>query len=309
MISKSEFYKKKILVVGDIILDRYWHGVVNRISPEAPVPVVQVRNNEYRLGGAANVAANIARLGFSVSLLGIVGNDLYGEEIKNIADESNIDTALVVSKGESTTVKLRVLAQNQQLIRIDFDNKPRQENSNEILKKFKDIVSCFDVVVLSDYNKGVLEHSFEMIELAKSNNVPVLVDPKGNNYEKYSNATIITPNCSELSLVIGKWKNEPDLCKKAQDLRKKLGLKAILLTRSEAGVTIFAAEGNFNIAAQAQEVFDVSGAGDTIIAVTASMLAIGLDLIDAVKIANRAAGLVVGKLGTASVTYEELFLC
>lgn len=307
MISKDDFRKKRILVVGDVILDRYWHGIVNRISPEAPVPIVRIDNDEYRLGGAANVAVNVAKLGVSTSLLGIVGNDVYGNIVKNKIAQFKINDYLVTDKTIPTTVKLRVLAQHQQLIRIDFESFPLKDCTDSILKKFESNISKFDVVVISDYAKGALNDISEMICIAKSKNIPVLVDPKGTTYQKYSGATIITPNKSELALVVGKWCDEQDLIEKVQKLRDKLKLKALLLTRSEEGMTLFSEDRIYNIAAQAREVFDVSGAGDTVIAITACMLAVGFNLRDSVQIANRAAGLVVGKLGTASVSYEELF--
>ncbi len=307
MISKTTLAQKRLLVVGDSMLDRYWFGDTNRISPEAPVPVVKIVKNEDRLGGAANVALNIAELGARASLMSVIGNDDAGRSLQAMLKKAGIEDLSGVDDSVRTTVKLRVLARRQQLVRIDFEDHPANEVLATLTETFEAKVKDFDALVLSDYGKGGLDHIVRMIDAARQANVPVLIDPKGSDYSRYRGATLITPNRAELALVIGEWKSEAELIEKAQKLRQSLELTALLLTRSEEGMTLFTDEGEFNVPAQAREVFDVSGAGDTSIAVTAAMIAAGLDLTEAVRIANRAGGIVVGKLGTASVTYDELF--
>ncbi len=307
MISKTTLAQKRLLVVGDSMLDRYWFGDTNRISPEAPVPVVKIVKNEDRLGGAANVALNIAELGARASLMSVIGNDDAGKSLQAMLEKADIEDLSGVDASVRTTVKLRVLARRQQLVRIDFEDHPATEVLATLMETFEAKVKDFDALVLSDYGKGGLDHIVRMIAAAREAGVPVLIDPKGSDFSRYRGATLITPNRAELALVIGEWKSEAELIEKAQKLRRELELAALLLTRSEEGMTLFTEAGEFNVPAQAREVFDVSGAGDTSIAVTAAMIAAGLDLTEAVRIANRAGGIVVGKLGTASVTYDELF--
>jgi len=307
MISKTTLAQKRLLVVGDSMLDRYWFGDTNRISPEAPVPVVKIVKNEDRLGGAANVALNIAELGARASLMSVIGNDDAGKSLQAMLEKAGIEDLSGVDASVRTTVKLRVLARRQQLVRIDFEDHPANEVLATLMETFEAKVKDFDALVLSDYGKGGLDHIVRMIAASREAGVPVLIDPKGSDYSRYRGATLITPNRAELALVIGEWKSEAELIEKAQKLRRELELTALLLTRSEEGMTLFTEAGEFNVPAQAREVFDVSGAGDTSIAVTAAMIAAGLDLTEAVRIANRAGGIVVGKLGTASVTYDELF--
>ena len=307
MISKTTLAQKRLLVVGDSMLDRYWFGDTNRISPEAPVPVVKIVKNEDRLGGAANVALNITELGARASLMSVIGNDDAGKSLQAMLEKAGIEDLSGVDASVRTTVKLRVLARRQQLVRIDFEDHPATEVLATLMETFEAKVKDFDALVLSDYGKGGLDHIVRMIAAAREAGVPVLIDPKGSDYSRYRGATLITPNRAELALVIGEWKSEAELIEKAQKLRRELELTALLLTRSEEGMTLFTEAGEFNVPAQAREVFDVSGAGDTSIAVTAAMIAAGLDLTEAVRIANRAGGIVVGKLGTASVTYDELF--
>ncbi len=307
MISKTTLAQKRLLVVGDSMLDRYWFGDTNRISPEAPVPVVKIVKNEDRLGGAANVTLNIVELGARASLMSVIGNDDAGKSLQAMLEKAGIEDLSVVDASVRTTVKLRVLARRQQLVRIDFEDHPANEVLAMLMETFEAKVKDFDALVLSDYGKGGLDHIVRMIAAARQAGVPVLIDPKGSDYSRYRGATLITPNRAELALVIGEWKSEAELIEKAQKLRRELELTALLLTRSEEGMTLFTEAGEFNVPAQAREVFDVSGAGDTSIAVTAAMIAAGLDLTEAVRIANRAGGIVVGKLGTASVTYDELF--
>ena len=307
MISKTTLAQKRLLVVGDSMLDRYWFGDTNRISPEAPVPVVRIVKNEDRLGGAANVALNIADLGASATLMSLIGNDDAGNRLQSLLAAAHLDDLSAVDNSVRSTVKLRVLARRQQLVRIDFEDHPAGEVLAALMATFEAKIADFDALVLSDYGKGGLDHIVHMIAAAKKAGVPVLIDPKGSDYSRYRGATLITPNRAELALVVGNWTTEAELIEKAQNLRRNLDLTALLLTRSEEGMTLFTDKGEFNVPAQAREVFDVSGAGDTSIAVTAAMIAAGLDLKEAVRIANQAGGIVVGKLGTASVTYEELF--
>jgi rfaE bifunctional protein kinase chain/domain len=300
--------RARLLVVGDVMLDRYWFGDVHRISPEAPVPVCKVERSEERLGGAANVARNAAALRAHTTLLSVVGNDEPGQTLKRMLEEAGIRPALHVDPDFKTTVKLRVVGRQQQLLRIDFEEWPSHEVLHGKLNDFKGYLADADVVILSDYGKGGLTHIAEMIAAARAAGKTVLVDPKGEEYERYSGATILTPNRSELKQVVGAWKSDTDLAERAQQLREQLRLQALLLTRSEEGMTLFTSGGALNIPAQAREVYDVSGAGDTVIATLGALLAGGVALDDAVKMANRAGGIVVGKLGTAVVTPDELFV-
>jgi len=296
----------RLLVVGDVMLDRYWFGEVSRISPEAPVPVVKVERIEERLGGAANVARNALALGAGTALLSVVGDDEAGRSLSRLLAESEIDASLHVDRDIDTTVKLRVIGRQQQLLRIDFETTPSHEVLQAKLSEFVSRVAACDVVILSDYGKGGLTHISEMIHLARAAGKPVLVDPKGDEWGKYAGATVITPNRSELREVVGRWTSEEDLAARVRKLRGELGLEALLVTRSEEGMTLFAADEIHHQPAQAREVFDVSGAGDTVIATLAVMLAAGAGWAEAIRTANVAAGIVVGKLGTAVVTREEL---
>jgi rfaE bifunctional protein kinase chain/domain len=298
---------KRILVVGDVMLDRYWFGEVNRISPEAPVPVVRVERKEARLGGAANVARNVVSLGVDTALLGVIGQDDAGQEVEAILADSGIQSFLKVDPAISTIVKLRVIGRQQQLIRVDFEEAPNDEVLQDKLTQFQQIVDDCDVLILSDYAKGSLVNIAAMIQAARALNKIILVDPKGSDFSRYSGATILTPNKSELRQVIGQWRNEDELTQKAQQLRKDLSLQALLLTRSEEGMSLYTESDVLHFPTLAREVFDVSGAGDTVIACLAAMLAEGRDLPEAVALANRAGGIVVAKLGTATLTREELF--
>lgn len=296
----------RILVVGDVMLDRYWFGEVSRISPEAPVPVVKVEKSEERPGGAANVARNIAALGAQVALLSVVGADEAGQSLARLLADSAIDASLHEDAQLNTTVKLRVLGRQQQLLRIDFENAPNHEVLESKLAEFRQRIAHCDVVILSDYGKGGLTHITEMIRVARAHGKPVLIDPKGDDYARYAGASIITPNRAELREVVGRWKDDADLAARVAQLRGELGLDALLLTRSEEGMTLFAEAGTTHEPAQAREVYDVSGAGDTVIATLAVMLASGQSQAEALRWANRAAGVVVGKLGTATCSLEEL---
>jgi len=302
----GDFSAARLLIVGDVMLDRYWFGDVSRISPEAPVPVVKIERSEERPGGAANVARNAAALGAEVCLLSVVGDDEAGGSLQRLMGEGQVDASLHVDAEISTTVKLRVIGRQQQLLRIDFETAPSHEVLRAKLAEFVERLPGCDVVVLSDYGKGGLAHITEMICLARAAGKKVLVDPKGDDYAKYAGATIITPNRSELREVVGRWKDDAELERKAEELRRELGLEALLVTRSEEGMSLFHAGGAVHQGAVAREVFDVSGAGDTVIATLAVMLAHGAGWAEAIHVANVAAGVVVGKLGTAVVTRDEL---
>lgn len=301
-----DFSKARLLVVGDVMLDRYWFGEVNRISPEAPVPIVKVERTEERPGGAANVARNAAALGVRTVLLSVVGDDEAGRSLKTLVEREGVNALLHKDASIDTTVKLRVLGRQQQLMRIDFETSPSHEVLLGKLAEYKTLLNDCDVVILSDYGKGGLTHIAQMISLARSQNKLVLVDPKGDDYSKYHGATVVTPNRSELREVIGRWASETELLEKAQALRQALGVSALLVTRSEEGMSLFEANGVLHEPAKAREVFDVSGAGDTVIAVLAAMLGCGATLADAMHVANLAAGIVVGKLGTAVARPQEL---
>jgi rfaE bifunctional protein kinase chain/domain len=297
----------RILVVGDVMLDRYWFGDVDRISPEAPVPVVRVGKTEERLGGAANVARNITALGAQAGLLSVVGDDESGRTLARMAEAERIHNHLHRDASLPTTVKLRIIARRQQLARVDFESAPEAEVLEAHLEEYRGLLANYALVILSDYGKGGLAHISRMITLARDAAVPVLVDPKGDDYARYAGATILTPNRAELREVVGRWSSEADLTRRAQSLRRSLGLQALLLTRSEEGMTLFTEDEAWSISTQAREVFDVSGAGDTVIGVLGAMMAAGLGLREAVTIANKAGGIVVGKLGTATASAAELF--
>ena len=304
--NREQFSKARLLVVGDVMLDRYWFGDTSRISPEAPVPVVQVGKIDERLGGAANVARNVAALGAKTTILGVIGDDEAGRRVTDLLKSSHVNSQLEIDSKLPTTVKLRVIARQQQLIRLDFEEAPSEAALAHKLERYEKLVGDADVVILSDYGKGALGPVTLMIEQARAQKKMILVDPKGDDYAKYRGATVLTPNRSELRQVVGQWTSEEDLTKRAQDLRKSLNLEALLLTRSEEGMSLFTDAGVSHVKAQAREVFDVSGAGDTVIGTLAVALAAGWPLERAMALANRAGGIVVGKLGTATVTSEEL---
>ena len=309
--TRERLASARVLVVGDAMLDRYWFGAVDRISPEAPVPVVRVTREEERLGGAANVALNVKTLGAQATLLTVVGDDEPARKLRGLLEQHGV-TALLGSDAKLyTIVKLRVIGRAQQLIRVDFENQPDHEVLAGMLSDYERVLPEHDAVLFSDYGKGGLTHIPRMIELARSMGKPVLIDPKGTDYSRYAGATVITPNRAELAQVIGTWNSEAQLHERAQALRREHRLDALLLTRSEDGMSLFDGDprngGHSHVPAQAREVFDVTGAGDTVIATLAAMLACGLTLREAMPLANRAGGIVVGKFGTASVGYEELF--
>lgn len=297
----------RILVVGDVMLDRYWFGEVSRISPEAPVPVVRVERREERLGGAANVARNAVALGAHTGLLGVVGEDEAGDTVHKMLTDLRIDSYLNRDAAISTIIKLRVIGRQQQLLRIDFENPPTDTVLRDKLTQYNALLPKYDVIVLSDYAKGSLVNVAEMIDAGRRLKKCILVDPKGDDFSRYKGASILTPNKSEMRHVVGAWKTEAELAAKAHQLRESLELEALLLTRSEEGMTLYTAAQDIHIPTVAREVFDVSGAGDTVIATLATMLGAGMPIAEAVSVANRAGGIVVGKLGTATVTREELF--
>ncbi|MFZ2738719.1 MAG: D-glycero-beta-D-manno-heptose-7-phosphate kinase [Burkholderiaceae bacterium] len=306
-ISLQTLSKSRVLVVGDVMLDRYWYGAVDRISPEAPVPVVRVNREEERVGGAANVAANVVALGGQASLLTVVGDDEASHKLEALVAQTGITPYFGRDAELKTTVKLRIIGRQQQLIRLDFENTPKSEVLASQSASFSRLLPQHDAVLFSDYGKGGLVHVGQMIADACASGKPVLIDPKGSDYSRYSHATVITPNRAELQQVIGGWSDEATLQTKVENLRQQLSLQAVLLTRSEEGMSLFDAQGALHVHAQAREVFDVTGAGDTVIATMAALVAAGLSLREAMPLANRAGSIVVGKFGTATVSYEELF--
>lgn len=297
----------RVLVVGDVMLDRYWFGEVERISPEAPVPVVHVGKREDRLGGAANVARNAAALGAQVTLAGIVGRDEPGSQVHAMLKEAGITPALVDDdEAHPTTLKMRVLGRQQQMVRVDFEGRPSGACVTALTERVMQLMSAHDVVVLSDYDKGALSEVGQLIAKAAELGLPALVDPKGLDYSRYRGASLVTPNRSEMQQAVGHWRDEDDLTARAQQLREKLALEALLVTRSEQGMTLFMQDARHHVDAQAHEVFDVSGAGDTVLATLAVVRGTGASWVNAMRWANRAGGVVVGKLGTSTVTVEEL---
>ncbi|WP_210545231.1 D-glycero-beta-D-manno-heptose-7-phosphate kinase [Rhodoferax sp. PAMC 29310] len=306
-ISLENLNRSRVLVVGDVMLDRYWYGAVDRISPEAPVPVVRVTHEEERNGGAANVAYNVVTLGAQASLLTVVGDDEASHKLEALVAGTGIQTFFGRDPELKTTVKLRVIGRQQQLLRMDFENTPKTEVLASQTARFSALLPEHDAILFSDYGKGGLAHVSDMIAGARAAKKTILIDPKGSNFSRYKNASVITPNRAELQLVIGGWADEEELQVKAQNLREQLGLDALLLTRSEEGMTLFDDQGQLTVSAHALEVFDVTGAGDTVIATLAALVGAGMSMRDALPWANKAGGIVVGKFGTATVSYEELF--
>ena len=307
-IEKNALAASRVLVVGDAMIDRYWYGAVDRISPEAPVPVVRITREEERIGGAANVASNVVSLGAQATLLTVVGDDEASHKLEALVAKTGITPCFGRDAALQTTVKLRIIGRQQQLIRLDFENTPKSEVLASQTASFQELLPRQQAILFSDYGKGGLDHVHHMIDLARAAGKPVLIDPKGSDYSRYSGATVITPNRAELQQAVGGWRDEDELRTKAQNLRKQLQLSALLLTRSEEGMTLYDDAGELSVAAQAREVFDVTGAGDTVIATMAALVAAGLPLREAMPLANRAGGIVVGKFGTATVSYEELFV-
>lgn len=301
------FDQARILVVGDLMLDRYWSGSTSRVSPEAPVPVVHVNDIEERPGGAGNVALNITGLGAQCTLLAVVGVDAAAETLRQLLGESGVETELLEDEGSQTITKLRVLSQHQQLLRLDFEETDIKVSRRPLLNKLKAILPAYDVVVFSDYGKGALVDISDMIHVCKLAGKPTLVDPKGGDFEKYRRATIITPNAGEFQAVVGECSTDEELDSKACKLVDDLDCRAILVTRGERGMSLISADcETLHIPTEAKEVFDVTGAGDTVIATLATAMAAGCTLEHAVYLSNIAAGVTVGKLGSATVTVAEL---
>ncbi|MCP4595005.1 bifunctional D-glycero-beta-D-manno-heptose-7-phosphate kinase/D-glycero-beta-D-manno-heptose 1-phosphate adenylyltransferase HldE [Neptuniibacter sp.] len=306
-IHMPRFDKAQVLVVGDLMLDRYWHGPTSRISPEAPVPVVKVEQNEDRPGGAANVALNVTALGAGVSLVGLVGEDEAGQALEKQLQSAEVNCAFSVTDSEPTITKLRVISRHQQLIRLDFEESFASDYSERVLESASPLLPNVGVIVLSDYGKGTLSDCQSLISAAKQQNVPVLVDPKGSDFSRYRGATLLTPNLSEFEAIVGPSSSEEELVAKGQQLATELELDALLVTRSEQGMTLIQpGHDELHFPARAREVFDVTGAGDTVISTLASALAAGEDLANAVALSNIAASIVVGKLGTAAISAPEL---
>ena len=301
------FQNARLLVIGDVMLDRYWHGSASRVSPEAPVPVVKVANREDRPGGAGNVALNIAALGSAVRLVGVVGDDESGLELLSRLKAAGVYCDFLQSEEKPTITKLRIISQHQQLIRLDFEKAFEASDIIGLQDKAKSLVDDSQVMVLSDYGKGALQDINDLIDLGRSRNIPIIVDPKGTDFTKYRGATLITPNLTEFEAVMGGSHNEEELVNKGLRLVRELNLEAILITRGEHGMTLIRPDSpELHLPARAQEVFDVTGAGDTVISVLAASMAAGDGFADATALANLAAGLVVGKLGTAAISGPEL---
>ncbi|MCX4026096.1 bifunctional D-glycero-beta-D-manno-heptose-7-phosphate kinase/D-glycero-beta-D-manno-heptose 1-phosphate adenylyltransferase HldE [Endozoicomonas sp. SM1973] len=307
LLTTPRFDQAKVLVIGDIMLDRYWHGATSRISPEAPVPVVKVGQIEDRPGGAGNVALNIASLGGAAFLAGPTGNDESADILTNRLTAAGVHCAFTRVSDEPTITKLRVISQHQQLIRLDFEEAFNSLEPGQLVQEVEAIIDQAEVVVLSDYKKGALKNPQQLIQLAKTKGKAILVDPKGSDFSQYRGATLITPNLNEFEAVMGICKDEAELVAKGQQLLKALELEALLITRGEHGMTLLRPDQpELHLPARAREVFDVTGAGDTVISVLAASLAAGEKLPTAVALANLAAGIVVGKLGTAAISAPEL---
>ena len=297
------FSASRVIVVGDVMLDRYWHGDAGRISPEAPVPVVLVTHDEVRPGGAANVALNLSSLGAHAACAGLVGHDADADLLEKTLQNHNVNP-LFIRVEQRTITKLRVLSQAHQMIRLDFENSFDESNA----KALADSVSLEGItaIVLSDYAKGSLEPR-SLIQKARASKIPVVVDPKGTDFEKYRGATLLTPNRAEFEAVCGSWKTEQELVDKGLTLINSLDVEAILVTRSEQGMTLVVRDGSaYQFATMAREVADVTGAGDTVIAAVAAGLGAGMNLAASAELANQAAGIVVSKSGTATVSGREL---
>ena len=291
----------KILVVGDVMLDRYWSGDVDRLSQEAPVPVVRMAHEEHRAGAAANVALNIAAMGAQVTLIGIVGQDEGAEIVRGIVNKAGVKQILLADGSIKTTQKLRVIGRGQQIVRIDFEQRPKIGLIEEAL----DQIMAHDIIVFSDYDKGALVDVQHLIERAKRSGKTVVVDPKGHDYTKYAGADLVKPNIHEMRDMAGGWTSEEQLAVKANQLRHEANIGSLLVTRAADGMTLYDG-GRHHIHSKAREVFDVTGAGDTVMAALAVMLAQGKTLLESASIANIAAGLAVGKFGTSVVTLDEL---
>ena len=305
-IQVPDFSKAQVLVVGDVMLDRYWSGSTNRISPEAPVPIVDISYTEDRLGGAANVAANIKALGASVGLMSVLGDDLVADSIEAILSSLDIQSHCERVTQIDSITKLRVLSQNQQILRCDFEKKIPEKFCESLKHKLSSCLMNYDVVVFSDYAKGSLQQIEELIRIAKAENKVVIVDPKGSDFTRYKNADVITPNQKEFEQIVGISDSMYEFTNKANELRKNIQVEHLLITRGEHGMFLQSGDSNYQISAVAREVHDVTGAGDTVVAVLAACLASGISINNSVDLANQAAGVVVAKVGTSTVTVHEL---
>lgn len=302
-----DFSTASVLVAGDLMLDRYWHGATSRISPEAPVPVVHVQDEEGRPGGAGNVALNIASLGGKAGLLGLVGDDPVAQQLQSLLEAAGVDCHLQQDARYPTITKLRIISRHQQLIRLDFEDGFPGLDEAALLAEYEQLLADYDVVVLSDYGKGTLANPRKWIEIARSQGKPVLLDPKGHDFSKYRGATLLTPNMPEFTAVTGACKDESDIENRARQLLDDCELEHVLVTRGEHGMSLMGKNQQAqHMPTHAQEVFDVTGAGDTVIGTLAVGLAAGLAMPAATQLANLAAGIVVGKLGTACTTPAEL---
>lgn len=307
-VSIPDFSKARVLVVGDVMLDRYWYGGTSRISPEAPVPVVNVANDEERVGGAGNVALNVASLGGQGTVLGLVGDDEPASALRHQLEQHGVSCAFETVPGSHTITKLRVLSRNQQLIRLDFEDGFPQVDPARIQALFESLLSDIDVVVMSDYAKGCLRDKRALIEAARAAGKPVLVDPKTDDFGCYHGATVITPNLSEFEAVVGKVHGDADIVAKGMALIAQHDLEALLITRSEHGMTLLRRDAPpLHQPTRAREVYDVTGAGDTVIATLAAAMAAGVEMGAATALANLAAGIVVAKVGTATPSIEEMY--
>lgn len=301
------FEKARILVFGDLMLDRYWHGTTQRISPEAPVPIVQLQSFDERAGGAGNVAMNLVAVGAHVTVMGVVGNDEAADILLDKLSEAHINTRIHRDANQTTTTKIRILSQQQQLIRLDFEKRLSQFDFDKIIQEYIDLLPDFNAVIISDYGKGTVQDPQPLIQAAKRLGIPILVDPKGNDFSKYRHADIITPNRKEFEQAIATCHSETDLEIAGQRALAQLDLTALLITRGQEGMSLI--RNNLpavHVPAKALEVRDVTGAGDTVIAILAASIAAGEDIINAIKLANIAAGFVVTKLGAAAITEHEL---
>ena len=301
-----DFTSARVLVVGDLMLDRYWHGSTSRISPEAPVPVVHVKDNEQRAGGAGNVALNIAALGAKVYLMGFCGEDEAADTLTQVMQSAGVECLLERLQDYPTITKLRVMSRHQQLIRLDFEDGFHTVDPNGLLQHFRNQMEQVDVIVLSDYGKGTLSNIEKFIGLARSINKPVLVDPKGTDFGIYQHATMITPNFTEFEAIVGACSDEQQIVDKGKLLLSQLDVHALLITRGEHGMTLVCEKKQpLHLPTHAREVFDVTGAGDTVISVLAAALAAKKSIYEATTLANIGAGIVVGKMGTATISAEE----
>lgn len=305
--SIPNFSAAHVLVVGDVMLDRYWHGGTSRISPEAPVPVVHIQQQTECPGGAGNVALNIAALNAQVRLIGLTGDDSNADSVQQQLTAQHVDCQLIRIVEHPTITKLRILSRHQQLIRLDFEKSFTPEHARPLLSQLQQQLAHADVVILSDYGKGALSEPQVFIQAARQAGKPVLVDPKGTDFAKYRGATVLTPNRAEFEAVVGSCADDAEIVRKGEQLRAELDLMALLITRSEQGMTLLR-QGHtaLHLSAHAREVYDVTGAGDTVIAVLATALAVNADLVQATALANLAAGLAVAKLGASTVTPAEL---